>query len=87
MWTNGNVYEGQWLDDKQFGKGSFYYAATKESFVGLWQDGQANLSYQIENTDSGNEKQHQVNFYKNGLLIPNNLITDGKCEIYNYFKK
>lgn len=39
MWVSGNIYEGCWKNDKQFGKGAFYYADSKESFVGLWQDG------------------------------------------------
>jgi len=48
FWNNGNLYDGMWLHNKQHGRGSFYYAKSKESFVGLWQKGKIRLSYSIE---------------------------------------
>lgn len=60
---------------------------SREYFVGIWENSQAQLVYYIQDTNNPKCPQHQVNFYKNGDLIDNNKIADGDCDIYNYFTK
>jgi len=37
FYKNGDIYEGQWLNDKRHGKGSFIFE-DGTSYVGEWRD-------------------------------------------------
>ena len=37
--TNGNIYDGQWIDGVKNGQGIYYDATTKVIYQGEWKDG------------------------------------------------
>lgn len=40
--TNGNIYDGQWIDGVKSGQGTYYDATTKVIYQGEWKDGKKN---------------------------------------------
>ena len=38
-YSSGNVYEGEWCDDKPHGLGKMYWHATNEQYTGQWRCG------------------------------------------------
>jgi hypothetical protein len=39
FYSNGNKYEGQWMEDKKHGHGIYTYLLTGERYEGDWRDG------------------------------------------------
>jgi hypothetical protein len=39
-YLNGNIYEGDWKNDKKEGFGIFIYKTTNEKYVGEWINGE-----------------------------------------------
>jgi len=37
--SSGNVYEGEWCDDKRHGHGTMYWYSTNEQYTGQWKYG------------------------------------------------
>ena len=35
-YQNGDIYEGEWLDDNRHGQGKFFHAKTGKTRVGQW---------------------------------------------------
>jgi len=40
--TNGNIYDGQWIEGIKNGQGVYYDATTKVVYDGEWKDGKKN---------------------------------------------
>ena len=39
-YITGNKYDGDWIDDKKNGKGTYYYKITGEKYTGEWLNGE-----------------------------------------------
>lgn len=40
IYTNGNRYEGSWLNDKKHGYGVYHYVSLGERYEGEWENGE-----------------------------------------------
>lgn len=40
FYINGNVFDGDWINDKKNGDGTYTYFSTGEKYVGKWVNGE-----------------------------------------------
>lgn len=38
IFQNGDVYDGNWVDDKKNGRGKYYYASSGDCYEGEWRN-------------------------------------------------
>lgn len=77
-YTNGEIYEGQWKDDKRHGKGELYrpkaYLSKAYSYTGTWVDDHLNLGTYVEGDTTYNGE------FKDGKYNGHGTITK---KLYN----
>lgn len=55
-YANGNIYDGEWEDDKPHGSGTFYKATDSTWKEGVWREGKLEKHWTVE----GNKVRGQL---------------------------
>ena len=77
IWTNGEYYIGQWVNDEREGKGILYYNNNKIKYEGEFKKNEFNGygKYYLEN------KEYYIGYFKNNEYNGKGVYYNGKKEI------
>jgi len=66
-YSNGNLYEGSFLNGKKFGNGSFFWKSTGVIYKGKWNDDKIHGEGELKNHDGSVRKLR----YYHGEIVKN----------------